>query len=304
LNIANMMLARGTSRRKEIAIRLALGGSRQRLMRQLLTEGLILSLAGGVAGFFLAIWGMQLFTRSFEAVLPFDFVLNAGPDIRVLAAMLVFCVLSTIVFGFGPAWKSSRPNVVPDLKDDTGADFLVTGKRRLLSTRNLLVIGQLALSLALLAAGGLFIRGALEGAGIDPGFNMDAGALVEIDAGLVGYDETRGRVLYADLLERLRTIPGVDHAGFAATVPFGNVRLGERVRKAGQAQQDESSPDDESVSAGFNAISGDYFRALDVPILRGRSFTRLESESSEVPPVVIINEELARRLFPDEEPLG
>jgi predicted permease len=304
LNLANMMLARATSRRKEIAIRLALGGSRQRLIRQLLTEGLILSLAGGVAGLLLAFWGMRLLTSSFEAVLPFGIVLTTDPDIRVLAAMLGFCVLSTLIFGFGPAWKSSRPNVVPDLKDDTGASFLVTGKRRLLSTRNLLVMGQLALSLALLAAGGLFIRGALEGSGIDPGFNMDHGILVELDAGLVGYDEARGRVLYSDLVDRLHALPGVEHAGFAATVPFGGIRLGERVRKAGQIQQDESSPDDESVSAGFNAIGGDYFQALDVPLLRGRSFTRVETESSQAPPVIIINEELARRLFKDEEPLG
>ncbi len=304
LNLANMMLARGTSRRKEIAVRLALGGSRRRLVRQLLTEGLLLSLAGGAAGLLLSYWGMQLLTSSLEAVIPFGVLFIAGPDVRVLVATLAFCLLSTLVFGFGPAWKCSRPNVVPDLKESVGGDVLHAGKHRRFAARNLLVVGQLALSLVLLAAGGLFFRGALEAAGVDPGFRVERSLLVELDAGLIGYDDPRGLRAYSNLVERLRAVPGVEQAAIAVTVPFGNVRLGERVRPAGGAPASESDPDDPSVSAGFNAIGADYFRALDVQLLRGRFFTTAETESDGAPPVAIINDELAQRLFPDEDPLG
>jgi predicted permease len=306
LNLANMMLARGAARRKEIAIRLSLGSGRQRLVRQMLTEGLMLSLAGGVAGFILAYWGMQLLASSFEAVLPFGIVLTTGPDVRVLIALLGFCLLSTLLFGFGPAWKSSRPNVVQDLKDTAGAEIARGGKRGLLSTRNLLVVGQLSLSLALLAAGGLFLRGALEAAGVDPGFDMDNGVLVELDTSLVGYNEIQGRELYNGLVERLGTFPGVECAATGATVPFGPISLGERIWRAGERPSSGDDPEAESksVSAGFNAIGADYFQALGVPLLRGRPFTRTESGSDSAPPVAIISEELARRLFPEEEPLG
>jgi predicted permease len=304
LNLANMMLARATSRRKEFAIRLALGGGRRRLVRQLLTEGLMLSLVGGVVGLLLSYWSIQLLVSTLEAILPFGVVSIAGPDVRVLAATLVFCLLSVLVFGFGPAWKCSRPDVVPDLKESVGGDVLLAGKRRWFAARNLLVVGQLALSLALLAAGGLFLRGALEAAGVDPGFRMDRSLLVELDAGLIGYGESQALRVYSDLVERLQSLPGVEHAGIAVTVPFGNVRLGERVRLAGESTVNASDPDDGSVSAGFNAVGADYFRALDVPLMRGRFFTPAETESADAPPVAIINDELARRLFPDDDPLG
>jgi predicted permease len=249
---------------------------------------------------------MRLLVSSIEAVIPFGISIASSPDIRVLAAMLTFCLLSTLIFAFGPAWKCSRPNVVPDLKDSAGADSPMAGKRRLVSTRNLLVVGQLSLSLVLLAAGGLFTRGALEAAGLEPGFRLDHGLLAELDAGMIGYDEARGRKLYADLVERLGTLPGVECASISVTVPFGNLRLGEQVRRAGEPLPDGSDPRSSlgPVSAGFNAIGADYFRALDVPLVRGRAFNRGETESDSAPPVAIINEELAQRLFPEEDPVG
>jgi predicted permease len=164
-------------------------------------------------------------------------------------------------------------------------------------------MGQLSLSLALLAAGGLFARGAWEAAGLDAGFDMDNGILVELDAGMIGYDEVKGRELYVDLTERLQALPGIEWADMAATVPFGMVRLGERVRRAGASDSDPQG-EVKSVSAGFNPIGANYFRALDVTVLRGRPFTQTEATSDSAPPVAIINEELARRLFPDVEPLG
>jgi predicted permease len=127
-----------------------------------------------------------------------------------------------------------------------------------------------------------------------------------LDAGLIGYDETQGSELYMDLIERLGTLPGVECAGVGATVPFGPISLGERIWRVGERPSDGSDPQaqSKSVSAGFNAIGADYFQALGVPLLRGRPFSLLESESDSAPPVAIISEELARRLFPEEEPLG
>jgi len=304
LNLANMMLARATSRRKEIAIRLALGGSRRRLVRQMLTEGFLLSLAGGAAGLFLSYWSLQLLTRSLEKVIPFGVLFIAGPDVRVLVATLAFCLMSTLVFGFGPAWKCSRPDVLPDLKETVGGNDFHSGRRRWFSARNILVVGQLALSLVLLAAGGLFLRGAMEASAVDPGFRMDRSLLFELDASLIGYDDTQGLRAYSSLVDQLGAVPGVEHAAVAATVPFGNIRLGEGIRHAGELPSNETDPDNRSVSAGFNAIGADYFQVLDVPLMRGRYFTRAETESDSAPPVAIINQELARRLFPDEEPLG
>jgi len=299
LNLANMMLAKSTSRRKEIAIRLALGGSRLRLVRQLLSEGLLLSLVGGVFGLAIAYGGMRLLTSSLDAVIPFGIVLNTTPDARVLLAMLGFCVASTLLFGLGPAWKGSQPNVIPDLKENVGE---AQGQRRRFSSRNLLVVGQLALSLVLLAAGGLFIRGAVEAARIDPGFDLDHTLLVELDPGLIGYEEPRARRLYVELQERLSALPGVETASVAATVPFGNMRQGRTVRRAGGANID----DDETtaVAASFNAVGANYFDTLDVPLLRGRAFTPNEAENASSAPVMVINKELADRLFPGEEPIG
>ena len=206
LNLANMLLARGSARRQEIAIRQSLGGGRGRIVRQLLTEGLLLSLAGSVIGLLVARWVINLLFASVTPVLPFAVTLpELAVDGRVLVATLGFSVMATLFFALGPAWKLARHDLVGDLNQRVGG----TGWWSLVfAGRNVLVVGQLALSLALLTAGGLFLRGALTAGDRDPGFSLDHGLLAETDPSLIGYDEARGRQVYDGLLERIRAVPG------------------------------------------------------------------------------------------------
>ena len=304
LNLANMLLARGTARRREFAIRLAVGGGRMRILRQLLIEGLLLSFLGGAVGLALAYWGSSLLMASMRALIPLDLVYHSGPDVRVLGAMLGFCVLSTLISGLGPAWKLSRPDVVADLKEHAGEDTGAS-RRWILSRRNLLVIAQLALSLALLAAAGLFVRGALKAANVDPGFDMDNGIIVELDPSLAGFDETHSRELFRLLLERLSALPGVETASLAATVPFGMVSLGRSVQKAGE-RNDPADPSaaGKSIGARLNSVGSDYFRALGLRLLRGRTFNASEAETGSAPRAAIVDERMARMLWPNEDALG
>ena len=293
LNLANLMLARGAARRKEMAIRLALGGSRARIVRQLLTEGLVLSVAGGAAGVVLAWWTTSLLAGSMSSVFPVSVVIDAAPDVRVFAAAGAFAVLSTIFFALGPAWAASRAELVPDLKTDT-RDGAARGRASRLVSGPVLVIGQLAVSLALVAAGGLFVRGALNIAVTDPGFSLDRQLIVGVDAGMAGYDEARGRATYRTMLDRLRALPGIDHVSFASTVPFGDMTEARDVRVG-----------DRKANGIYVIVGADYFKTLGLPMLRGREFTRLEEEASaRAGTLGIINEPLARKLFGDADPVG
>lgn len=299
LNLANMLLARGTVRRKEVAVRLALGSGRSRLIRQLLTESLLLALMGGAAGLLLALWGTRLLTATFTAVLPMVVTFDVTPDIRVLAATMGFAVISTIVAGLGPAWRVTRPEVLPDLKEQL-VDFR-TGRR--FTMRNLLVVGQVALSLALLTAAGLFMRGAVKASVADPGFPLEGGLIANVDPALAGYDEVRGRVAVANILQRVRSTPGITSASLASIVPFGEFQDSEMVQLAGTPPAPEGQKE-AGTSAMFTVVAADYFETLRLPVIRGRSFNAGEETSANVAPVVVIDEPLARRLFAGEDPLG
>ncbi len=294
LNLANMMLARGTARRKEIAIRLAIGGGRGRIVRQLFTEGLLLSVLGGAAGLFVSSWSTSLLISSMARVAPIDFVYNSEPDARVLAATLGFCMLSTVLFALWPAWKLSSPDVVSDLKKNIGEDS-TGGSRRLFSRRNLVVMGQLALSLMMLTAAGLFVRSALRASQVSPGFALDNGLLAEIDPSMAGYDEARGRALSATVIQRLRNVPGVESVSLAATVPFGMISLGQHLRRFEK---------ETAVAASFNMISADYFKTLGIPLLRGRAFSDSEIATGSQRKVAIIDKLAANRLWGKGEAIG
>jgi predicted permease len=294
LNLANMLLARGTARAKEIAVRLALGAGRARVVRQLVTESLALALAGGALGLVLAYWAVRLLARSLTAMLPMALNFSPSPNMAVLGATIAFAVISTLLFGLGPALRLSRRDLVSDLKA-LGSDR-APGRR--FGARNLMVVGQIALSLALLTAGGIFARSALGAAGTDPGYRYDRLLLASVDPSLASFDEPRGRAAYQRVLERLRTLPAVARVGTASTVPFGNVHEGERVERVG------GKPSDHPHGPTFRIISADYFASLGLKMLRGREFTRVEEDSESAPAVAIIDEALARRLFGTADPLG
>jgi len=299
LNLANMMMAKGTARRKEIAIRLAIGGSRRRIVRQLVTEGMLLAMLGGAAGLVLASWSTTLLIQSLAGLAPLDIVYDARPDVRVLGFTLLFCALSTMVFALFPAWKLSKPDVWIDLKENTGED--VAGrKRRLFSRGNMLVMAQLSLSLMMLTAAGLFVHSAVRAANVQPGFSLENEVLAEVDASLIDYNEARGSQLYATLKDRLRQVPGVQSVAIAVTVPFGSMRLGKSVTPSEKAISKEHP----ALETRYNIVSEDYFQTLEIPVLRGRPFTAAESTAGSKSRVAIIDKLAAEKLWPGGDALG
>lgn len=294
LNLANMLLARGTTRRREIAVRVAIGGGRVRILRQLLIESLMLSLVGGAAGLVIASGATDVFMVSARNAIPISLALDGAPDYRVLTATLVFCIFSTVAAGLGPAWRASRPDLLTDLKDPPA---LSTGLRRW-SVRNVLVVGQLALCLTLLVSAGLFVRGAAEAANMDLGFDARDGILVGVDPGLIGYSELESRRTMGRLMERLRMLPGVEAASFGSIVPFGDEHDGRPVQRVDRAA------DADVVGATYTIIGARYFETLGVPVLRGREFSPAEEAQRAGAPVAVIDQPLATALVGDSNPIG
>ena len=308
-NLANMLLARSASRRREIAIRLALGAGRLRLVRQLLTEGFLLSLVGGAGGLLLASWTNQLLVNSFIPKLPFiDVVFNPRPDWRILASTFGACLFSVLIFGLGPAWKLSRINVTAHLKEQVGDEMQGRAGRGLFSLRSFLVVGQLALSIALLTSAGLFAKGALVAARANPGFSFDHLVLAETDAAFGGYDEAKGQQACLQLVERLRALPGVEAASLAYLVPFSlfsEVCSVEKIATGAEAGSTTNSTGaNKALNAAFNIVGTDYFKTLGLGVLRGREFDAIEVAANSSSHVAIIDEPLAHELWPGQDPLG
>ena len=306
LNLANMLLARGTARRKEIAIRLALGGSRRRIVRQLLTEGFVLALLGGVCGLVLGLWSSDLLVASLSNILPMDVVWLSGPNPMILGATLGFCVLGTICFALGPALKLSRAAVIEDLKQQAGED--VHRPRWKFLPRNPLVVTQIAFSLALVTAAALFLRGASKAGSVDTGLHAGNTFLVETDASLSGFDRKRAQDLYRIVGEKFLALPGVQSAGISATVPFGINTVRRTVLRAGVSPAPDDKPataaEGRTFSPFWNSVGADYFATVGLPLLRGRAFTPAEATQPGGPAVAIIDEVLAKKLWPGGDALG
>ncbi len=295
LNIANMLLARGTSRRRELAVRLALGAGRARVVRQLLTESLLLAAAGATFGLALSYWAARTLAVSLTTVLPVSLPLGTVPDVRVLLATIAFASAGTLAFGLGPALKLSRRDLIADLKDRGGAG---AGTRRRINARNLMVVGQAALSLAMITAGGLFARPAIEAASRTPGYWYERLSLASLNTLLAGLDETRGRLAYSEVLTRVRSLPGVTAASLASNIPFSDSVDTRAVERA-----DVAAP--AAVRArGYRIIGADHFATLGLPMVRGREFTAAEEASASAPRVAIIDEALGRQLFGAQDPIG
>jgi predicted permease len=294
-NVANLLLARAATRRREIAIRLAVGAGRLRLIRQLLTESLLLALLAAAAGLLLAFWINQLL-MSVQPPFPppMEFRADLRLDWRALGFTLLLSMLTGVIFGLAPAWAATRPDVVPALKDDTG-----TGdSRRRFSSRNLLVVAQVALSLVLLIGAGLFIRSLRHAQAIDPGFDTDNGLVMTLDLGLQGYGEERGRQFYQQLVERLAATPGVRSVTVADYLPLGFFGSLGQLSIEGQPPPTDGPP----IMAMRQSVGLRYFETTGTPLLRGRDFTARDTASSER--VVIVNETLARRHWPNLKDIG
>ena len=288
-NVANLQLARAATRQKEIAVRLALGASRLRLVRQLLTESVLLAVLGGALGLLLAYWTVNaLFAATgFDQML---FALDLRPDLRVFGYILLVSVLTGLTFGLAPALQATKPNLTAALKDEGSAFVQRLAPRARL--RDLLIVAQVTVCLVLLVTAGLLVRGLQRAQTLDPGFKTEQVLVASLDLRQQGYDQTRAAVFHRQLSERLEAMPGVKSVSLALISPLTG-RTNGQVIPEGSAQP---------VNVHFNDVSSKYFEALSIPLQQGRVFS--EQELKEQAPVVLVNEALARQCWPGEQPLG
>jgi putative ABC transport system permease protein len=306
LNLANMLLARGTARAKEMAIRIALGSSRWRIIRQLLSEGLLLALAGGIVGLLVGLWCNWLLFQSLAALfssMSFSIVVPVKPNAVVLGATFLFCLAATLLFSLGPALKATKPDLVNDLKQQAGEPAHLGRINRFFAPRHLLVMAEVSLSLMLLFGAGLFVRGALKAGGVDLGFEARDGLVTEMDFTLANTPEATAKRTMFDVVERVKQLPGVRGAALSTMIPFGNTTNARRVMPASAAQADPNAPD-QGVSGLYTSTTPGYFETIGVRILRGRDFTQLEAENKDTPRVAIVDENMAKKLFPNSDALG
>ena len=289
-NIASLLLARAAIRRRETAIRQALGASRRRLIRQWLTESVLLGIAGGAVGLVLAVWANQFLVSRLQST-PLS-ALEFGLDYRVLAFTLFVSVATGIVFGLAPAIQASRLNIVMALKSDA---LTASGSHRSY-LRNAFVTVQLILSVVLLVGSGLFIRALQRASSIDPGFTVERALMAPINLGLLRYDKTEGHVFYRDLLARIQAQPGVEQATLVRFPQMGSAFA------QFQVFTEQSEVGSEGMSTGFNVVGPNYFRTMGTTLLRGREF--MEADREGAPGIAILNETLAARLWPNEDALG
>jgi predicted permease len=291
VNLANLLLARATERRKEIAIRLAVGASRARLVRQLLTESVMLSLLGGAFGILLAAW----INRIVGAIkLPMDvaLVFDLRLDWRALTFTIVLSLLTGVLFSLLPALQSSKPALVPALKDETS----MAGFRRS-RLRNTLVVAQITLSLVLLICAGLIVRSLQAAQRMRPGFDPQNAVALSFDVGLQGYDETKGRSFQKEVLERVQALPGVTSAAMTDYLPLSLNYSSTTIYIEGQPPTSSSNL---PLAIPLEA-SPNYFRTMGIPV-RGRDFR--EDENKTESRVALVNEAFARRFFKGEEAIG
>jgi len=287
VNIANLLLARGTSRRREIAIRLAMGAGRGRVIRQLMIGNLMLAFLGAAAGLFLA-WAASKAVAGVELPLNWPIVLNFTPDLRVLWVTVLIAVLTSLVFGLAPSARTTRVDLNSSLRDhDTASTAFATSW-----TRQALVTVQVAVSVVVLAAALLFLHSLWNGFSIDLGFRPDKLLIATLDTTAQGYSKERSAIFFRQLEEQVSALPGVRSASIVAPLPLGIYSSGSSVSVPGTSR---------SVDANRHVVGPRFFETMGIPILKGRSFRDIPASS---PPVAIINRALAERLFPSQDPIG
>jgi predicted permease len=291
-NVASLLLARASSRRREIALRIALGASRRRLVGQLLLESTVLALAGGALGTIFAVWTGDALLRS----LPYENVprvFDAEPDMRV--ALFTFFVSLATGLGFGalPSLQATRPAVTPTLKDEAGA----LASRSAGRFRRGLVVAQVALSLLLLIGAGLFARSLANLGTVDPGFESDEVLAFSVDPSLNGYDLPRRMNVVSRIRDEVAAEPGVRSVSLAQVGLMTGSTSSSTVKVQGYEPKE-----DENRSASFNGVAPEFFKTLGIPLLLGRDFT--DGDDLESPRVAVVNEAFARYFFRDSDPLG
>jgi len=294
-NVANMLLARGASRKREIAIRAALGAGRWRIVRQLLIESLSLSALGGAVGLLFALWGVYVLVAFGPADLPR--AKEVAADGRVLVFTFAVSLLTGIIFGLVPALQASRPDLNETLKESGRSATGSAGHRRV---RNLLVVSEIALSLVLLVGAGLLMRSFVKLEAVNPGFNPNNVLTMKISLRGPNYQKDTPIIAFHDqLIEKIKALPGVQavatrsHVPIAADDGYANLSFGIEGRLPDAANR---------LTAFYNAVSPDYFQTMEIPVLKGRPFEARDDRKSQS--VIIINETLARRYFPGEDPIG
>jgi putative ABC transport system permease protein len=293
-NVANLLLARASAREKEMSVRLALGASRARLLRQLLTESLLLALCGGISGLLLAIWGVDLLLAISPANIPR--LQEVTIDSRALGFTLLVSALSGLIFGLAPALQSSGLNLNDSLKEGGRSNTESRGRRRM---RNALIIAEVALSLMLLVGAGLMMKSFIKLQSVSPGFKPEQLLTISLTLPRAKYDSNeKVTSFYQQLISRVNTVPGVDAAGLSISLPPNDLAVSDSFSIEGKP----IAPGTSEPIVPIIFISPDYFNVLGVPLLEGRLFA--EADRAESPPVVIINQTLAERYFPNENPIG
>jgi putative ABC transport system permease protein len=293
-NVANLMLARATQRDREIAIRTAVGASRLRLVRQLLTESLLLSLVGGLAGLLVSLWAVGLFIKLSPGDIP---RLNeASVDLRLLGFTLLVSLLTGVGFGLLPAFQATRTNLNTALKE--GGTKSSEGRQRR-GARNILVVTEIALAQVLLVGAALLAISYVRVTQINPGFNPDRVLTAKIAPSAKKYPDSRSRsAFYATVLEHLQTLPGVESAGMVMSLPLTGSSMNRGFRVEGRP----SPKSDENVTMDFQIVSPGYFSTLEIPVKQGRGLTDTDTGTSER--VIVINSAMARQYWPNEDPVG
>jgi putative ABC transport system permease protein len=292
-NVANLLLARARSRSREIAIRLAIGAGRWRLLRQLLIESAVLSFIGGVLGIGIGYLGIR-FLKTIQIPTDLPIVLSIQLDHRVLIFSLCAAVASTLLFGLVPAWQSARTDLVPALK----SGGLTASARSRTIGRDALVIAQVALSLVLLVAAGMLLDGFRKTLVLNPGFRIDHIMTMQFDTRLVRYTPEQSRQFYRNLVDRAQSLAGVKSVTLAEAVPLSPGQSSKIVIPEGY----QFPKGQESATEFGEAVDENYFSTLQVPMVRGRTFTA--SDKAETHPVAIVNQAFADRYWPGQDAIG
>ena len=291
-NLSNILLARATVRRQEIAVRMATGATRSRIVRQLLTESLLLAMLGGGAALLITLWAAQVL-NGVELPLQYPVVVNAGFDGLVFLFTAAVSVLCGIVFGLWPAWQSSQTAVGPALIDARS-----TMRFRRSWVRSGLLVAQVAVSLALLVAATLVVRSQAQAVRVNPGFDPSGVNLFAIDVSQSGYDASTAPVLYRTLVREVSSLPGVQSVSLAFQLPL--VVVGMMTRGVDVDGYRPGTRED--MNFGYNVVSEDYFATMRIPVVRGRVFETRDDAMA--PKVAIVNEPFARRYWPGQDPIG